>query len=346
MAMPEKPDRCVIRIRARQAVAAVVSIVLLAAIAACGLMSDGTESFRPPAAPIAPKASCDLPDIIDRLDVGTPSSGADRQREGSMPPGFTPTSVITCEVSDGRDGTTTIDEVTLSGNIDALVKALSRTSERTDANTSVSCAYATYAPAAIWLISPAGAVRAAWPTVVCGFRDDPLAPLTALLETGRTTVRTLQTLPPTPGVPPPTTCNGHSGASFHPTTSGARTAAPQVTRGPTLRLPEGPAAGLTACTYRISRSSTSVGELALTGQVRLSAQASSQLIHQALTAPPAEPCIRQATEIIDVTLYRPNGSGGGSLTAEADGCRRLTVTALTGYRTAPDTTTALLRGER
>lgn len=345
--MSETPGTCEIRIRARQAVVAMVSVGLLATVAACGLMSDGTESFRPPAAPIAPRASCDLPDIIDRLDIGTPSSGADRQGEGSVPPGFTPTSVISCEISDGRDGTTTIDEVTLNGNIDALVKALSRKSERTDANTSVSCAYATYAPAAIWLVSPAGGVRAAWPTVVCGFRDDPLAPLAALAETGRTTVRTLRALPPAPGVPPTTTCNGHVGTSFHPMTSGADGGtAPQVTRRPTLRLPDGPAAGVTACTYRVSRLSTGVGELALTGQVKLSAQASSQLIHEAFTAPQAEPCNREATEVVDVTLYRPDGSGGGSLSAEADGCRRLTVHGLTGYRTAASTTTALLRGER
>ena len=312
-------------------VAGVVSALLLTG---CGLVSDGTESYRPLAGDIVPVADCALPDIVHRLQFGENNSGDNIPNEGSLPSGFTPSRVVVCELAEGAGGSASVDAVSLGGDVADFAKAMNQRSERPDKNTSYSCAYEVKAPAAIYFVSPAGAVRTQWPTVICGFSDDPLEPLKALVETGRTRVQNIERLVPT-------RCLQSTGSSF------VRTAQPDTTsravKPPTLRSPDRDVMGLTACTYRVTRGLTGdVADTAVTKQTRLSALASTQLMRDVFAAPAAPDCDLDATEIVILDLYRPDGSGGNELLVETDGCRRLSINGRIGYREAPGEITTLL----
>lgn len=316
-------------------VAGVVTSLLLTG---CSLVSDGTESYRPPAGEIVPVADCALPDIVHRLQFGENNSGDNTPSEGSLPSGFTPSRVVVCELAEGAGGSASVDAVSFGGDVAEFAKAMNQRSERPDKNTSYSCAYEVKAPAAIYLVSPAGAVRTQWPTVICGFSDDPLKPLEALVETGRTRVQNIERLVPT-------RCLQSTGSSFvrtaQPDTT-SRAVKPPMLRS-MLRSPDRDVMGLTACTYRVTRGLTGdVADTAVTKQTRLSASASTQLMRDVFAAPAAPDCDLDATEIVVLDLYRPNGSGGNALLVETDGCRRLSINGRIGYREAPGEITALL----
>lgn len=211
---------------------------------------------------------------------------------------------------------------------------MNQRSERPDKNTSYSCPYEVKAPAAIYLVSPAGAVRTQWPTVICGFSNDLLKPLEALVETGRTRVQNIERLVPT-------RCLQSTGSSF------VRTAQPDTTsravQPPMLRSPDRDVMGLTAWTYRVTRGLTGdVADTAVTNQTRLSESASTQLMRDVFAAPAAPDCDLDATEIVILDLYRPDGSGGNELLIETDGCRRLAINGRIGYREISSDITALL----
>ena len=311
--------------------AGVVTSLLLTG---CSLVSDGTESYRPPAGDIVPAADCALPDIVHLLQFGENNSGDNTPNEGSLPPGFTPTGVVVCQLAEGTDGSGSIDAVTLGGDVADFAEAINQQSERPDKNTSYSCAYEVKAPAAIYLVSPEGAVRMQWPTVICGFSDDPLKPLEALKETGRTPVQNTGGLSPTQCPPSPS-------GSFRRTAEPAP--APPADKRPTVRFPDRDIMGLTACTYRVNRGPTGdIADTALTDQTRLSASASTQLIRDVLTAPAARSCELDATGIVTLDLYRPDGSGGSELQIETDGCRRLSINGIIDYRESSGDITALL----
>ncbi|MGU3293240.1 hypothetical protein [Williamsia sp. M5A3_1d] len=330
--MAECSDDDVAVLTVRRGLVPVAVAAVVASIAACGLFSDGTESFRPPDAPISPLASCTLPDIVDRFDTRADHYG-EREYEGSPPDGFMATSVVSCQTSQRADGATVIDAVELGGDVDAFARAVDRPSVRTDKNTSVSCAVNVDAPAAIWLVSASGAARVAWPSVVCGYRDEPLAALERLREIRRTPIRDLGVLPATVcrSGPPGFVRTSNDGSGRIPAT--------------TLRFPTGAVAGATVCTYRVSRSST--GDLQESGAEsrRVTSAVASRVVRETISAPVEPTCDVDATEIAVMPLYRPDGSGGASLAVENDGCRRVTVDDGLGYRVASGEVTALLRGE-
>ncbi|GAA1463256.1 hypothetical protein GCM10009619_41020 [Williamsia maris] len=311
-----------------------VTTVFMIVSTSCSLVSDGTESYRPPAADIVPLADCTLPDIVHLLQYGENNSGDNIPKEGSLPSGFTPSSVVLCELTQGDGTSGTVDAVSLGGDVGAFADAVNRPSQRADENTSYSCAYRVEAPAAVYLVSPSGAVRMTWPGVICGYRDDPLGPLEALVETGRTRAEDLGYL-----VPNQCTQSFNVSLSSDP---GPDTASPPVKR-PTLRLPDREVMGLTACTYRVAKSSAGDADTALTRRTRLSGDASTRLMREVIAAPAARPCDVDASEIVSLDLYRPDGSGGGELQVETDGCRRLVVRDLIGYRQASDDIIALVR---
>lgn len=314
----------------------IAAVAIMTALTGCGLVSDGTESYRPPAGEIVAAADCGLPDIVHLLQLGENNSGDNTPNEGSLPSGFTPSGVVVCELAEGTDGSGTIDAVTLGGDVADFAEAINRRSERPDKNTSYSCAYHIKAPAAIYLVSPAGAVRMQWPTVICGLSDDPLKPLEALKETGRTPVQNIGGLRPLQCPPSPS-------GSFRRTAEPAP--APPAVERPTVRFPDRDIMGLTACTYRVTRGLTGEdADTALTNRTRLSSSASTQLIRDVLAAPAARPCDFDATEIVSLDLYRPDGSGGSELQIETDGCRRLSINGIIDYREASGDITALLRG--
>ncbi|MGJ0119862.1 hypothetical protein ACQ7HM_11715 [Williamsia sp. MIQD14] len=329
MAERSDDDRAVLTTRTTSATVMVTAMVALSA--GCGWFSDGTESYRPPDAPISSRASCTEPDIL--AGFGVTASDDLRPGEGSVPDGFRATTVVSCQTADGPGGTTTVDEVELAGDVDAFVRAVDRPSVRTDKNTSVSCAFGVDAPVAIWLVSDAGAIRVAWPRVVCGFRDEPLAALEALTEIRRTQVGDL-------GVIAAGICRGSS-VGFARTDGGGS----RPVRERLLRFPTRTVAGATVCTYRTSRSST--GDLRLSGAEarRVTGAIASRLLAASISAPGASDCDTDATEVAVMPLRRPDGSGGATLTVETDGCRRISLDGGAGYRAASGEVTALLRGE-
>ncbi|KQR99900.1 hypothetical protein ASG12_03825 [Williamsia sp. Leaf354] len=332
--MPGRADDVAAVLTVRAVVMTVATAAVVTSVAGCELFSDGTESYRLPVAPISSEASCTAPDIVGGFGVEGGTTG-ESVGEGSVPHGFRATTVVSCQTSDGPGGTTVIDAVELGGDVDAFVSAIDRPSERTDRNTSVSCAFGIAAPVATWLVSDAGAIRVAWPRVVCGYRDEPLAAWEALKEIGRTPVRDL-------GVLPAAICRGGS-AGFARTNRDRDS--DMVPEG-ALRFPTRAVAGATVCTYRTSRSST--GDLQMSGAVsrRLTAAAASRVVRESISAPSAPACDTDATEVAVMPLYRPDGSGGATLSVETDGCRRVAVDHGLGYRTASGEVTALLRGDR
>ncbi|MCX6468881.1 MAG: hypothetical protein NTW76_06160 [Corynebacteriales bacterium] len=332
--MPGRADDVVAVLTVRAVVMTVATAAVLTSVAGCELFSDGTESYRPPAAPISFEASCTAPDIVGGFGVEGGATG-ENVGEGSVPDGFRARTVVSCRTSDGPGGTTVIDAVELGGDVDAFVRAIDRPSERTDRNTSVSCAVNVVAPVATWLVSDAGAIRVAWPRVVCGYRDEPLAALQTLREIGRTPVRDL-------GVVPVAICRGRSAGFAR--TNGDRDS--DTVREGTLRFPTRAVAASTVCSYRTSRSST--GDLRMSGAQarRLTAADASRIVRESISAPSAPSCDTDATEVAVMSLYRPDGSGGATLSVETDGCRRVAVDYGLGYRTASGDVTALLRGDR
>lgn len=324
-----------VRVRRRALWAAGV-LVATAVLAGCGLPSDGTQSYRPDAADVVARADCGLPDIVHRLQFGENTSADNIPREGSLPSGFEPSGVVVCELSEGANGSGSIDAVSLNGDVARFAEAINRPSERYDDNISYSCALPPVeAPAAVYLVSPAGAVRMRWPSVICGLRGDPLQPLESLTETGRVRVSEIERLVPSQ-------CSPSVNVAF--TRTPESRSVPPALRRPAVGLPEREAMGLTACTYRVSTTPTGDATSALIAQKRLTASSSTQLIRNVLNAPSAVPCGLNATEVVRAELFRPDGSGGGRLQAEIDGCRRVTVDDFLSPREASGDITALLQG--
>lgn len=318
------------RVRALIASATCCSIVVVAAGCA------QTESFTRPPAPIVPSADCAAPDIMRALSdngLGHFVGGAAPTsiELGSLPSGFVVQTVVRCERAVTAAGDVVIDAVTLSGDVEAVSEALDRPSEREIGNSRLSCTFGEDAPAGLWLVASDGsAVRPQWPTVVCGYRDEPLAAVNALDETNRATVPTLGS------ASVPGSCPHSSGYVFTLTSDSDSDSDLESNAAPDraafdLMVPTRDVSDLTLCRY-----DTDPDGDALVGARTLSADVSRVVATQSLESPRAGPCDQVATEVVAGRLVRPDGSGGGVFIAEVDGCTRVLVPGVTGYRQLPN----------
>ncbi|GAA1875630.1 hypothetical protein GCM10009773_00140 [Williamsia serinedens] len=302
--------------------------------AACSVIGPDldTEEYRTPAAPVVATASCAWPGIVQELGYGfSTSQYTDTPREGSIPEDFVPTKVVRCEVRDTGDATS-IDEVTLSGDVGAVRDAFALPSLRYR-DGDPSCAVRADAPVAVWLVADDGAIRVGWPAAPCDLRSEPLDPLAELRETSR---RSVASVPRQPVVGDPAAeCRG--AGSVRLGDLGAE-------RRPAVRLPEQAVATTTLCASRVVDLPNNDWRTEQLGSTRLSAQDSTRLVREILASPPASrDCTTRGTEVITATLRRPDGSGGGLLTAERNGCRRIAVDNLITYRSTTPAVDEILR---
>ena len=285
-----------------------------------------TESYRPPAAAVVAAPSCASQDVVARLtDPSSRTLPTPMPAEGSLPKEFKPTGLVRCEIGRTGNGQFTIDAVDLGGDIDQVVAALNKPSDRPAKGVDVECGEGYRPPAALWITSASGASRIKWPTGPCSPRDDPLRPLESLREDSRRAVSTV-------GLPPPSDCRGDFDRLLGRPTSAAD-AFPPSTRRPAIGLPDRVAWG-TICRYRLT-GATSGPDFSQLGQTQMTTESSNQLLRAALAAPSAPPCTQPATQVAATRLFRPDGSGGSVLTVELDGCKRLSIDRFIDLRTAP-----------
>lgn len=307
---------------------------LVVAAAGCAVIGPGldTEECRTPAADVVGGASCAWPGIVSELEYGySTSKYTETPRAGSIPDEFDPTRVVRCEAVD-RGDSTSIDEVTLSGDVGAVRDAFALPSLRYR-NGSASCAYRPFAPVALWLASDDGAIRVGWPSTECDLRSEPLDPLADLRVVSR---RSVATMPRQPVVGDPAAeCRG-AGA--------VRLGDLGAERRPAVRLPEQSVAVTTLCVSRVVDLPGNDWRTEQLGSTRLSARDSTRLVREILASPPASgECTTRGTEVITATLRRPDGSGGGTLTAERNGCRRIAVENVITYRATTTAVDEILR---
>lgn len=311
-----------------------VAIGVVVSATACSVVGPDldTEEYREPAAAVVANASCEWPGIISELEYGySTSKYTDTPRSGSVPDGFRPTRVVRCEATD-RGDSTSIDEVTLSGDVGAVRDAFALPSLRYR-NGSASCAYRPFAPVALWLASDDGAIRVGWPSMECDLRSEPLNPLADLREVSRRSVASMPRQPVTGD--PAAECRG---------AGGVRLGDLGAERRPAVRLPEQAVATTTLCASRVVDLPNNDWRTEQVASTRLSARDSTRLVGEVLASPPASrDCTTRGTEVVTATLRRPDGSGGGTLTAERDGCRRIAVDNLIAYRATTPAVDEILR---
>ncbi|MFJ6094810.1 hypothetical protein [Williamsia muralis] len=96
--------------------------------------------FTPKAAPIVDRADCLTPDIYTGLTGLGPWPSADiapAPELGHPPDDFDPVSVVRCELAQNPAGNTTVDAVSLAGDVAAVVEAFSIESRRYPDNVSL-----------------------------------------------------------------------------------------------------------------------------------------------------------------------------------------------------------------
>lgn len=291
-----------------------------------------TEEYREPAAAVVANASCAWPGIVSELEYGySTSKYTDTPRRGSVPDGFRPNRVVRCEATDTGEATS-IDEVTLTGDVEAVRDAFALPSLRYR-NGDTSCAYRVDAPVAIWLVADDSAIRVGWPAAPCDLRSEPLDPLANLREVSRRSVASMPRQPFTGD--PAAECRG---------AGGVRLGELGAERLPAVRLPEQAVATTTLCASRVVDLPNNDWRTEQLGSTRLSARDSARLVREILASPPASrDCTTRGTEVITATLRRPDGSGGGTLTAERNGCRRIAVDNLITYRSTTPSVDEILR---
>ena len=283
--------------------------------------------FTPKAAPIADRADCLTPDIYTGLTGLGPWPSAEiapAPALGHPPDNFEPVSVARCELAQNPAGNTTVDAVSLAGDVDAVLEAFSIQSRRYPDNVSISCAISVDPAVGLWLVDARGrAFRPAWPSVPCSFREEPLGALRALHEVKRESFDT--------GVPItlPRNCTERSSGGLYVDDAALNVVRREVKASvdpvlSVLPLPIDDVGPLQVCRH-------GVDEPVPGGwQIWLAAHESAQLIRSYLDAPAARACGVAATQMASVVLRRPDGSGGSSVSVELDGCRRM------GDGVAPD----------
>lgn len=287
--------------------------------------------FTPKAAPIVDRADCLTPDIYTGLTGLGPWPSADiapAPELGYPPDDFDPVSVVRCELAQNPAGNTTVDAVSLAGDVAAVVEAFSIESRRYPDNVSISCAISVDPAVGLWLVDARGrAIRPAWPSVPCSFREEPLDALRALHEVGRESFDT--------GVPItlPRNCTERFSGSMGGVYSG--TAAIERERRALnlsarplladLALPIDDVGPLQACRHGVNEPAQGGG-----WYLWLTARESSNAIRSVLGAPIAAPCSLTATRLVSIRLSRADGSGGVTMSVELDGCRRV------GQNAAPE----------
>ncbi len=287
--------------------------------------------FTPPPAQIQSRADCGLADITSALGDPDNSPVGDVDGEGSIPDGFTAERVVRCERGVDTSGRLTVDAVTLVGDIGAVSAAFDQRSQRNPDGVSTSCPFGSRVPAGLWLEAADGsAVRPQWPRVICGFRDEPMSALKLMREVGRTTVTSIES--PSYG----RGCAASAPYVFRATTTSDRARSGRdKTR---LLMPTDDVDALTVCGYR------NYGEYStFTGSRRLSVADSRRVAVAGTTAPPASACDRTASEVVALRLLRPDGSGGGQMLVEIDGCRRVMTSIPNTYSAMPSAAMDLLR---
>lgn len=276
--------------------------------------------FTPKAAPIVDRADCLTPDIYTGLTGLGPWPSADiapAPELGYPPDDFEPVSVLRCELAQNPVGNTTVDAVSLAGDVDAVVEAFSIESRRYPDNVSISCAIGVDPAVGLWLVDARGrAFRPAWPSVPCSFREEPLDALRALHEVGRESFDT--------GVPLtlPRNCIERSSGGLHVDDAALKDVRREVAAGvdpvlSVLPLPIDDVGPLQVCRHIVDE------PVPGGWQIWLSAHESTQMIRSYLHASAAPACSVAATQVATVVLRRPDGSGGSSVSVELDGCRRL-----------------------
>jgi hypothetical protein len=299
----------------------ITATVVLSAACTPGMMF-GPEfvTFTPPSAPVVDRADCLTQDIYTTLTGLGPWGSADTPANpalGYPPDDFEPTSVVRCELAQNPAGNTTVDSVSLDGDIDAVTRAFSIESKRYPDNVSVTCAISVDAAVGLWLVDATGrAFRPAWPSIPCSFREEPLDALRALHEVGRESFDT--------GVPVtlPRNCTERLSGGIHVRDEPLKAVRRQLSTGVRpvlsgLALPVDDVGPLQVCRH-------GVDEPVPGGwQIWLTPQESAEMIRSYLSAPIAAPCNLAATRMASVELRRPDGSGGSSVSVELDGCRRM-----------------------
>jgi hypothetical protein len=278
------------------------------------------ESFTPPTAPVVDAADCLTPDIYTTLTGLGPWGSADAPANpplGYPPEDFEPVTVVRCELAQNAAGNTTVDSVSLGGDVAAVTRAFSIESERYPANVDVSCANSVNAAVGLWLVDARGrALRPAWPSVPCGLRQEPLDALRALQEVGREPFDT--------GVPVTLAryCAGRYSGTVSAGTADRQTLRHDLNAGirpllADLVLPIDDVGPLQFCRYGVDEPEPGGSFL------WVSAKESADMIRSVLTAPGAPPCDLTATRMASVQLRRADGSGGATVSVELDGCRRV-----------------------
>lgn len=296
------------------------------AVALAGCAGTGNVHFQPPDAPILDGADCGAADVVAALVFGERGAQPDA---GYPPDGFEPVAAVLCERGADAAGGVDIDTVRLEGDMAPVLGAFRAQSIRLPDGVMTSCAIAEYPAAGVWLLDAAGrAVRPAWPSRVCGFQQPPLAALAGLRETGREPG-------PVDRPAPPARCG--RGAPYFQTTTGVSELSwqgPEVPARDQLRVPLEDVDALTVCLFAGGSPETR----------ELSRVESRALLVAAAAAPAAGPCAQTSTRTASATLTRPDGSGGGSLKVELDGCQRVSLSEGGEFRAAPPALLAALAG--
>lgn len=298
--------------------------VVAVSLGGCSQAPGPWESYRPPVASIVRHVDCTAPDIIG------PLFGGDRWNADNDPsavkPGyplghFMATAVVRCERGETPEGSAVVDSVRFEGNVGAVVEAFREESRRPRENVIADCLFAERPPAGMWLVDKFDrAIRLAWPADICGYKDDPLAPLASLREVSRQRAEL-------PAMPTGALCDAGRHVGLGVTTQAdVDRIAESVSTGEMdspadkSATPIGDVGGLTVCTYVTSDDQVTTGS-----SVRLPLRESRDVVRAALAAPLAKPCDTVPQRVATAALLRADGSGGAPLVAELDGCRRVDV---------------------
>lgn len=283
-------------------------------------------SYRPDTAGLADSADCMAENVYTEITGSgpwDPSISEDAPEPGYPPPYFEPVSMVRCEISLTPDHVETLDTVTLTGDVDAVMDAFRVDSKRYSDFVSVSCPYEVFPPVGLWFVDEAGtAFRPIWPSAPCGLQDGPSAALRALDEASRTVYSTGY------DVDYASSC----GAVYDGFLTTAAQDIQQVEMEPGLLMPTDDVGYLQLCRYPVG---------AEYGVPLVLSQAESvALIAGVSEAPRAQPCSEVATRVASAQLRSGDLSGGATVSFELDGCRR--ASGFGAYREVPRELGALL----